>query len=68
VLERILAASLPRVWRDAPPALLRRTDEDGVLTSRYRVGHAGDARVVVIATDAAGTIHDLAVRPDPDNR
>jgi CubicO group peptidase (beta-lactamase class C family) len=63
-----LAASLPAAWRALPPALVRRSEAGGVVTSRYRVGPPGDARIVTIAIDSAGKLRELVVRPDPDDR
>jgi CubicO group peptidase (beta-lactamase class C family) len=63
-----MKASLPRKWEGAPILLVRRTEADGLMTSSYRVGGAGDTRVVTVSTDASEKFHAFSVGADPDNR
>jgi CubicO group peptidase (beta-lactamase class C family) len=63
-----MRAKLPKEWEREPILLVRRTEADGLMTSRYRVGSADDTRVVTVSTDASGKIHAFSVGADPDNR
>ena len=63
-----LRSNLPSAWESSPFDLVRRTELKGVITSSYRIGRAGDSRLIVIRTDAAGKIQGISVFSDPDNR
>jgi CubicO group peptidase (beta-lactamase class C family) len=63
-----MKAKLPSKWERGPILLVRRTEADGLMTSSYRVGGAGDTRVVTVSTDASGKFHAFSVGADPDNR
>jgi CubicO group peptidase (beta-lactamase class C family) len=63
-----MKASLPGKWEGEPMLLIQRTEADGVVKSSYRVGSAGDTRVVTVSTDASGKFHSFSVGADPDNR
>ena len=63
-----MKASLPTKWEAEPILLIRRIEADGLVTSKYRVGSAGDTRVVTVSTDASGRLHSFTVGADPDNR
>ena len=63
-----MTARLPAMWRDEPMVLVRRAESDGLTTSSYRLGRAGDSRLVNIRTDASGKFYALTVSADPGNR
>ncbi|WP_420140321.1 serine hydrolase domain-containing protein [Sphingomonas sp.] len=68
LLARDLAAALPAGWRDAPMTLVQRDDHRGGVRYGYRVGPAGDTRLLVATLLPSGRLMDLSVLPDPDSR
>jgi CubicO group peptidase (beta-lactamase class C family) len=63
-----MKAKLPRKWESDPIVLVRRTEEDGLVTSSYRLGDVGDTRLVTVSTDASEKFHAFSVGADPNNR
>ena len=74
-----MKASLPAEWEGEPLVLVRRAEGEplvlvrrgeanGVTTSSYRLGRAGDTRLVTVNTDAVGKFLTFRVGADPDNR
>jgi CubicO group peptidase (beta-lactamase class C family) len=61
-------SALPGNWQDGGFVLIKRQTSDGMLASVFRVGPAGDTRVVGVGTDGSGKIKALVVRADPDSR
>ena len=53
---------------DVPLELLERTDKNGMTVSVYRAGTPGNARRIMVRTDAKGLLVKYAVLADPDNR
>ncbi len=60
--------ALAKNWQDGAFVLIKRQDSAGMLASVFRIGPAGDTRVVGVGTDASGKFKGLVVRADPDNR
>lgn len=63
-----MRSQLPAKWDTAPLRLIKRSDDGGAIRSVYRVGPAGDTRIMLVQLDAKGKLLALAVRADPDNR
>jgi hypothetical protein len=63
-----MKATLPGKWESEPMLLIRRTEEDGLTTSSFRVGSPGNTRVVTVSTDSSRKLHAFVVGADPDNR
>ena len=51
-----LHSELPAGWDDHPLVLIKRTEPAGALRSVYRVGLAGDTRVMLVELDAKGKL------------
>jgi len=66
-IEEVRGA-LPANWQDGAFVLTKREDTAGMLASVFRIGPAGDSRIVGVGTDASGKLKALVVRVDPDNR
>jgi CubicO group peptidase (beta-lactamase class C family) len=66
-IEEVRGA-LPANWQDGALVLIKREDSAGMRASVFRVGPAGDTRVVGVGTDGSGKLKGLVVRVDPDNR
>lgn len=63
-----LTAALPHGWQDAPMVLLAREGAADGVRYRYRLGPAGDTRVLSATIAPAGTLLDYAIGPDRDAR
>ena len=63
-----MRSQLPANWDTAPLVLIKRIENDGAVSSSYRVGHEGYTRILRVALDANGKLTTLAVGADPDNR
>lgn len=63
-----LAGALPRGWQDAPMTLIQREDNRGGIRYGYRIGPAGNTRLLVVTIMPSGGLMGYAVSADPDNR
>ena len=63
-----LAAALPGSWLEAPMTLIRRANYFGGMRYGYRIGPAGNTRVLAATIMPSGKLGEYAVLADPDNR
>ncbi len=63
-----LRASLPDNWDEGMPALVERVAEEEGLLSTYRIGRAGNARLLDVLSNKTGEVTAFSINADPDNR
>ncbi len=63
-----LRASLPDDWDECMPALLERVSDEEGLLSTYRIGRAGNARLLDVLSNKDSEVTAFSIKADPDNR
>jgi CubicO group peptidase (beta-lactamase class C family) len=63
-----LAAALPTGWQNAPITLIQREDNRGGVRYGYRIGPAGNTRVVSVTITPSGGLTGYSISADPDSR
>ncbi|MEG3089371.1 serine hydrolase domain-containing protein [Sphingomonas sp. PB4P5] len=63
-----LTALVPEGWDRTVPTLISRNREDAHWISIYRIGSEENGRRLIVISDTAGRMTDLAITADPDNR
>ena len=63
-----LIASLPAGWQTAPMVLVGRSKDMSGTSFDYRIGPAGDTRLLTAVITSSGKLGGYWIEPDPDNR
>lgn len=63
-----LASTLPAGWQEAPMTLIQRENNRGGFRYGYRIGPAGNTRLLIVTIMPSGGLTEYAVSADPDNR